>query len=64
MNISEKKDLIKGFMKEAVLRWGEEEANLLRGDIEKNAEAVWKIQNIKLEPSEEPWLRRGRDETR
>ena len=55
---------MKGFMKEAVLRWGEEEANLLRGDIEKNAEAVWKIQNIKLEPSEEPWLRRGRDETR
>ena len=51
-------------MNEAVHRWGEEEANLLRGDIEKNAEAVWKIQNIKLEPSEEPWLRRGRDETR
>lgn len=54
---------MKGFMKEAVLRWGEEEANLLRGDIEKTAEAVWKIQNVKLGPSEEPWLRRGRDET-
>lgn len=64
MNISEKKDIMKGFMKEAVLRWGEEEANLLRGDIEKTAEAVWKIQNVKIEPSEEPWLRRRRDETR
>ena len=64
MNISEKKDIMKGFMKEAVLRWGEEEANPLRGDIEKTAEAVWKIENVKLEPSEEPWLRRGRDEIR
>lgn len=55
---------MKGFMKEAVLRWGEEDANLLREGIEKTAEAVWKIQNVKLEPYEEPWLRKGRDEIR
>ena len=64
MNISDKKDIMKGFMKEAVLRWGEEDANLLREGIEKTAEAVWKIQNVKLEPCEEPWLRKGRDEIR
>jgi hypothetical protein len=61
MNISEKKDIMKGFMKEAVLRWGKEEANLLREDIKETAEAVWKIQNVKIETGEEAWLRRGRD---
>jgi hypothetical protein len=60
MNISEKNDIMKSFMKEAVQKYGENEANLLRIDIENTAEAVWKLQNFKLEPSEEPWLKKKR----
>jgi hypothetical protein len=60
MNLSEKNDIMKSFMKEAVQNYGEKEANLLRVDIEKIAEAVLKMQNVKLEPSEEPWLKKKR----
>jgi hypothetical protein len=56
-----KEELVRDFFERAVEMWGEEEALLLRSDLERIAQAVWEVENFEPGVEEEPYnpLRRG-----
>ena len=50
-----KKELVGDFFERAVEMWGEEEALLLRSDLERIAQAVWEVENFEPGVEEEPY---------
>jgi hypothetical protein len=52
---SGKEALVRDFFERAVEMWGEEEALLLRSDLERIAQAVWEVENFEASVEEEPY---------